>query len=191
MRSALLICLALSGCASLTPASSDFAPEPPGYWTGPIHSQVPATLQGGTVLTSAADVRQVLDGGKAVFVDASDLPHRPEQSAPGSLWLPPPHRVIPGSLWLPGSGLAGLSATENENMRQRVAALTGSDLERTVVVYCHERCWYSWNAAKRVISFGYRHVIWFPGGIEAWQAADYPTRSAEATAILEKTVASH
>jgi PQQ-dependent catabolism-associated CXXCW motif protein len=109
----------------------------------------------------------------------------------GTPWLPSPHRAIPGSLWLPGSGFAKLSPTEEQAMRQQVDAATGKDLERTVVVYCHERCWFSWNAAKRIIGFGYRHVMWLPGGIEVWQAAEYPTQVIQATPILDPTAPSH
>jgi PQQ-dependent catabolism-associated CXXCW motif protein len=45
-------------------------------------------------------------------------------------------------------------------------------------VYCHERCWLSWNAAKRAIRYGYRNVYWFPDGIEGWRAAGFETATA-------------
>ena len=34
------------------------------------------------------------------------------------------------------------------------------------VIYCQENCWMSWNAAKRVLSYGYPNVAWYPEGTE-------------------------
>ena len=53
--------------------------------------------------------------------------------------------------------------------------LTGGRFTTPVLVYCHEKCWLSWNAAKRALSYGYKHVYWFPEGIEGWTAANHPT----------------
>ena len=47
------------------------------------------------------------------------------------------------------------------------------------MIYCHEKCWLSWNAAKRAVAYGYRRVYWFPDGIEGWSAARRPTAFAE------------
>jgi rhodanese-related sulfurtransferase len=33
----------------------------------------------------------------------------------------------------------------------------------------------SWNAAKRAVEYGYTAVYWFPGGMQDWTAAGYPT----------------
>jgi PQQ-dependent catabolism-associated CXXCW motif protein len=46
---------------------------------------------------------------------------------------------------------------------------------RPVVFYCHEKCWLSWNGAKRAIGYGYRNVYWFPDGIEGWRKSKLPT----------------
>jgi rhodanese-related sulfurtransferase len=32
------------------------------------------------------------------------------------------------------------------------------------------RCWLSYNAALRAVRLGYRRVLWYRGGIEAWGA---------------------
>jgi PQQ-dependent catabolism-associated CXXCW motif protein len=52
-----------------------------------------------------------------------------------------------------------------------LAQATDNNLDRPVVIYCHERCWLSWNAAKRAVRYGYRKVHWYPEGIEGWNAA--------------------
>ncbi len=41
---------------------------------------------------------------------------------------------------------------------------------KMLAFYCKADCWMSWNAAKRAVSYGYRQVLWFPGGPDAWAA---------------------
>jgi PQQ-dependent catabolism-associated CXXCW motif protein len=156
-----------------------FAPEPDGYWNGPINGAVPATIRGGRVI-HATDLAELLKTPGVVLVDASNAPKRPEQLAPGAPWLPLPHPVIPGTLWIPESGLGNIPPEIDAFYRNRLIAATNGDPLRTVVVYCHERCWLSWNAARRTIIYGYRDVRWFPEGIEGWRAAGFPTITGEA-----------
>ena len=40
--------------------------------------------------------------------------------------------------------------------------------------YCLERCWMSWNAAKRAVAAGYAAVAWYPEGTDGWQDAGLP-----------------
>ena len=157
------------------PKSNTTVPEPSGYWTGPVNSAVPATLSGGTVIHTAHQLRTLLRQGGVVLVDVSNAPRRPEKLAPGAPWMPVPHRTIPGSLWMPGVGLGEVPVSVDDFFRQRLEAAIDNHLARPVVVYCHRRCWLSWNAAKRAISYGYRNIYWYRDGIEGWKAAHYPT----------------
>jgi PQQ-dependent catabolism-associated CXXCW motif protein len=159
------------------------APEPSAYWTGPINSPVPLTISGGKVIHDAHRLRALLRHAGAVVVDVSNAPRRPENLAPGAPWLPLPHRAIPGSWWIPGVGLGEIPPTVDGFFRQRLATATGGNLKRRLVIYCHETCWLSWNAAKRAISYGYGSVYWYRDGIEGWKAAGYPT------AVIEPQVA--
>jgi PQQ-dependent catabolism-associated CXXCW motif protein len=127
----------------------------------------------------APDLAALLKKDRVVILDVSNSPPRPEKLAPQAVWLPPPHPVIPGSLWLAGVGAGTLDTTTDNFYRQRLGEATGNDLDRPVVVYCHERCWLSWNAAKRAIRYGYRHVYWFPDGIEGWKGAGFGTAVAQ------------
>jgi PQQ-dependent catabolism-associated CXXCW motif protein len=40
------------------------------------------------------------------------------------------------------------------------------NVDTPLVFYCHQRCWLSWNAAKRALADGFRQVDWFAAGIE-------------------------
>jgi PQQ-dependent catabolism-associated CXXCW motif protein len=153
-------------------------PEPQGYWTGPMHSEVPATLAGARVL-HAQDLALLLEHGKAVLIDAAAAPRRPDNLAPEAIWRPVPHKDIAGSVWLPDMGAGKLMPDLETFYRERLLALTASDLDRPIVFYCHPECWGSWNAAKRALAFGFRTVAWYPDGAEGWQDAGHPLVAVE------------
>jgi PQQ-dependent catabolism-associated CXXCW motif protein len=169
----------LGAALAETTAQTAYAPEPHDYWLGPIHGPVPATIAGGTVIDTAA-LAHLLESGGAVLVDVAEPPQRPSGLPAGTLWLPPPHRDIPGSVWIPNVGRGTIPQQFADWFHTRLAALTGDDRDKRIVVYCHPRCWMSWNAAKRVINDGYRAVFWYPGGVEGWEAAGHPTAVTEA-----------
>ena len=48
--------------------------------------------------------------------------------------------------------------------------LTGGDKGRPIVFYCRSSsCWHSYNASLRAVEAGYTNVLWYRGGIDAWQ----------------------
>ena len=151
-------------------------PEPEGYWTGPIDGPVPATISGGKVI-HAQELSAMLDGEQVVLIDVSNTPKRPEGMAADAPWIPMAHEAIPGSLWLPDVGLGSLPDNLDEFFVAQLTDETGEDYDYPVVIYCHEKCWLSWNAAKRAINHGFRNVYWFPEGIEGWKAAGFETET--------------
>ena len=166
-----------------TPSAPNPAPEPSGFWTGPTNSPVPATIAGGKVINSARELQSLLKRPETVIVDVSNAPRRPDNLASGAPWLPVPHQAIPGSLWVPGAGLGEIPPAVDDFFRKQLAAATNDDASRRVILYCHQTCWLSWNAAKRAIGYGYRNVYWYRDGIEGWKAAHFPT------AVIEPRVA--
>jgi len=152
------------------------AHEPDGFWTGPVNDPVPTTLEGGKVIHTR-DLAALLKHkeGKAVLVDVSDSPRRPDNLPATTTWMPVPHPAIPGAIWIPGAGLGAPPPAVDQFFRQRLATATGNDLRRPLILYCHEKCWLSWNGAKRAIRYGYTNVYWFPDGIEGWRKARLPT----------------
>jgi PQQ-dependent catabolism-associated CXXCW motif protein len=159
-------------------AAAAQVPEPQGSRMGPLHSEVPATLNGAEVI-HASRLDELLHGGGAILVDAASVLHRPENLAPEAIWKPVPHENIAGSIWIPGIGEGRIDENVEAYFRERLGALTGNDLDRPIVFYCHPHCWASWNAAKRALSYGYRNVAWYPDGAEGWQDAGHKLVAAE------------
>ena len=156
-------CLLLAS-ASVALAEDESPPEPDGIWQGPLLGPVPATLAGGTVIDTATLSDAIRPRG-AVLIDVLPAQRRPAgQTTP---WMPVPHRNIPHSIWMPGIGSGVITAEMTDYFTNRLAELTGQDREKMIVFYCRPNCWASWNAAKRAIANGYRHVNWYPGGVEA------------------------
>lgn len=176
MHYALLVLSAAAVATSVAPSVTwaDDVREPAGYWTGPINSAVPATLTGGRVI-HARELTDLLKRSPAVVVDVSNAPKRPEEMSADAPWLPLPHEAIPGSTWIPGAGMGEIPADIDAYFREHLSRRTQRNHDHPVVIYCHEKCWLSWNAAKRAISYGYRRVYWFPEGIEGWRAAGLKT----------------
>jgi PQQ-dependent catabolism-associated CXXCW motif protein len=172
----LLLCpVLLWSCRAL---GAEGVAEPAGYWEGNVDAPMPSTLHGASVV-HVEDVEALLRQGKAVVIDVSNSPRRPAELAPGAPWLPLPHRTIPDALWLPGVGVGALTPEVDDFYRSRLERATAGNGDAALVVYCHEKCWLSWNAAKRAIGYGYRRVYWFPEGIEGWMAAGRQTMVAE------------
>lgn len=167
--------LAMSIGATAAHVGTAAAPEPGGFWTGNVNDPVPATIKGGKVIHTQDLAALLKEKRDAVIVDVSNAPRRPENLPASTAWLPVPHPAIPGAIWIPGAGLGAPPAGMDEYFRNRLAAATGNDLQRPLVLYCHERCWLGWNGAKRALQYGYRNVYWFPDGIEGWRKAKLPT----------------
>ena len=156
--------------------------EPEGFWNGPVNDPVPHTIKGGKVIHTQA-LATLLKAKSVVVVDVSNAPRRPENLPASTTWLPLPHRAIPGAIWIPGAGLGEPPPSLDEYFRDRLAKATGNDMGRPLVLYCHQRCWLSWNGAKRAIQYGYRNVYWFAEGIEGWRKAKLPTAVVQPEAI--------
>jgi PQQ-dependent catabolism-associated CXXCW motif protein len=51
---------------------------------------------------------------------------------------------------------------------------SGGNRAALIVVYCQANCWMSWNAAKRILTYGYTNVAWYPDGTDGWERANLP-----------------
>jgi len=63
----------------------------------------------------------------------------------------------------------------DEKTKESFLKLLGPDKERPIVVYCgFVKCTRSHNGAMWAEKLGYKNVYRYPGGIKAWNEADYP-----------------
>jgi PQQ-dependent catabolism-associated CXXCW motif protein len=164
--------------------SSATVPEPPGYRLDDYRAPTPATIVGGTAV-STADLRVLLKTGNPILIDVLPNPRRPDNLPAGTLWLPKVRKNIPGSVWLPEVGRGALNADVESYFRSNLARLTGGARDRRLVFYCLATCWMSWNAAKRAISYGYQAVYWYRDGTDGWSAAGLPTEKSEPVPMIQ------
>lgn len=152
-------------------------PEPDGYRTDDYRAPVPATLTGARVLTTA-ETEAIWRAGGAVFVDVLPRPPKPQNLPAGTVWRDKPRLNIPGSIWLPDTGYGKLARSTEDYLRRGLDRASGGDKAALLVIYCQEDCWMSWNAAKRVKTYGYSNVAWYPDGTEGWERANLPVAEA-------------
>ncbi len=154
-------------------AEEPVPPEPEGFRLDNYHAPTPATLKGATVIDTE-QAYEIWSKKEAAFVDALTRPPRPADLPREVVWRPSPRHDIPGSIWLPGTGLGDLTPEMQSYLEVGVARATGENKDHPVVFYCRTNCWASWNAAKRALALGYKKVLWYPGGADAWEKAGHP-----------------
>ncbi len=169
-----------AGLAALllaAPAARAAPPQPDGYRLEDFRSPTPAALTGAETVTTAQAERLWRAG--AAFVDVLPRAPRPTTLPPGTIWRDAPHDSIPHARWLPNTGFGELAPQTEAYFRHGLSAATGGDPDKPVVLFCQRNCWMSWNAAKRALALGYRHVHWYPDGTDGWGEAGLPLARAE------------
>ena len=173
MIGAARIGLVILGLALAWPATAE-VPEPADYRQENFRADVPATLKGATVI-GAKQLHDLMAKEAVVVIDVLPQPPRPANLPATTLWHPAARQDIPGSIWLANVGFGGLSAEMDGYFRKALEGVSLGSKDRKLVFYCEAKCWMSWNAAKRAVEYGYLSVYWFPGGMQDWTAAGYPT----------------
>jgi len=149
-----------------------------GYRNDDYRAPTPLALKGARSITTA-EAKALWNRNEAIFVDVIPRAPRPANLPAGTLWRDKPRMNIPGSVWLPDTGYGVLAPATEDYLRVGVERATGGDRAKTVVIYCLRDCWMSWNAAKRLVSWGYPNVAWYPDGVDGWQFADLPVTEAQ------------
>ncbi|GAB4368755.1 MAG: hypothetical protein Kow00114_28180 [Kiloniellaceae bacterium] len=144
-------------------------PEPASYRMDDYQAPVPAGLAGARTV-DVAGLQALLAKSDALLVDVMPTQRKPEKLPEGSIWRDPKRETIAGAVWLANMGYGKLPDSEEAAFKAALLQRAGS-LERPIVVFCEPDCWMSWNAAKRALSYGFRNVVWFPGGATAWRKA--------------------
>jgi quinoprotein dehydrogenase-associated probable ABC transporter substrate-binding protein/PQQ-dependent catabolism-associated CXXCW motif protein len=179
--------------ATHAPARSDAAgpavPEPESYRTERYRAATPATLEGATVVDTAA-LQQLIASEQPILIDVMAKQVEPEEQQ--AAWQPPPREHLAGSVWLPNVGLGAPSPAFKAYFEDSLADLTKGDPTRPLVFYCDVNCWMGYNAAKRAMQeLGYGNVYWYPEGVQGWQSAGLETVEAEPEPMPEAATAGH
>ena len=121
------------------------------------------TVAGGYALVTAAELAQWLEQEKdLLLVDAMPAADFAREHIAGARNFEFPREAMPS--WDPAQ-TGGKSVDD-------YAALLGPDRERTLVLYCgFVACPRSHNAALWAAQLGFKDVVRFPGGIQAWKGA--------------------
>lgn len=134
---------------------------------GAMHGPTPSSIPGGQVITTQG-LRELVDGRTPfLLLDVLGGP-----------------QVIPGAQSaVPAAQTGSFSDATQQQFGQFLQQATRGNREYPIVLYCQSReCWMSYNAALRAINLGYTNVLWYRGGIEAWQAAGQMLQQAGAGA---------
>jgi len=174
---ALVLLLALCVMVEVAHAES-LVPEPQGYRTEDYRTPVPDTLAGARVLTTA-EAEAIWRAKTGIFVDVLPRAPKPSNLPPGTVWRDRPRQNIPGSIWLPDTGYGELAPVMEDYLRHGLERATAGNRAALIVVYCQVDCWMSWNAAKRILSYGYSKVAWYPDGTDGWERAHLPTMESQ------------
>lgn len=145
--------------------TQDFGVPPPrGLHAGAMHAPTPASIPGGQVVTTR---------GLAGLVRGGEVPYLVFDVLGGPQTLP---GAVPAA-WMSQPG-SWDDATQRQ-VEQALGQLAQGRKDVVLVFYClSPECWMSYNAALRAIHAGYRNVLWYRGGIEAWMQAGLPTVAA-------------
>ncbi|HRO35559.1 MAG TPA: rhodanese-like domain-containing protein [Thauera sp.] len=124
---------------------------------GRPHAPTPTSIPGARVIKTL-ELKALLDVNKdVVVVDVLDSKNR---------------RSIPGAFWLSGAGDGQFFAAEKNRFAAALEKLTGGDKTRPLVFLCiSSECWLSYNASLYALEAGYKDVIWYRGGTNAWTGA--------------------
>jgi PQQ-dependent catabolism-associated CXXCW motif protein len=122
---------------------------------GAAHGPTPTAIPGGKVITTQELLAlQQSAGQKLVLLEVLGAPQT----------LPNAFRAAPAAA--PGN----FKDQTQQQFAQVLQQLTKGDTNAPIVTYCASpECWMSYNAALRAINAGYRNVMWYRGGLEAWQ----------------------
>lgn len=140
------------------PERKDFGVAAPAtLHSGAMHGPTPNTIPGGQVITTRGVVS--LLGNAQLGAKLFDILGGPE--------------VIPGALAaVPAHQAGSFTDQTQQQFGQFLQQTTQGNKDTPLVFYClSNQCWMSYNASLRAINMGYRNVLWYRGGIEAWKAA--------------------
>jgi len=150
------------------PTGTNYANEATNFGVAPqktlksnVGTQTPTSIPGGRTITTKDLAKALHDGLPMMLIDAWDDQH-------GGT-----HATLPGAAELTYAGSPGdFSDAIQTRFETDLKRLTKGDRTQTLVFYCQGAvCWEAYNAALRAMHAGYDDVVWYRGGLPAWQAS--------------------
>ncbi|HNC85173.1 MAG TPA: rhodanese-like domain-containing protein [Nitrospira sp.] len=132
---------------------------------GAAHAPTPTSIPGARVIKTL-ELKALLETNKNVLVvDVLESKTR---------------KSIPGAFWMSGAGDGRFFGAEKSRFSTVMEKLTTGDKNRPVVFLClNSECWLSYNAALHALEAGYKDVIWYRGGTDAWRGASLEWKTPE------------
>lgn len=167
-----LLCLAAPACAGTFAEAQAKRPElfdpENGYRIARQRAPTPENIPPPAQLVSSAEAAALIADG-ALVLDVYGASQSRFDELDGT-WLVSKTRMsLPGALWLPETGRGRLEPVMQAYLAENLAAATGGDLTRPILVYCIADCWMSWNASQRISAMGYTAVYWYRLGTDGWR----------------------
>lgn len=140
--------------------SRDFGVPPSNQLrNGQFHAPTPLTVPGATTLSTQQFVTALEQQVPMIAVDVLGG----DYSLPGAYMAP--------AMSSPGS----FQDRIQQQTQQYLGQITGGDRRQPLVFYCSDpMCWLSYNASLRAVAAGYENVLWYRGGLQAWQMSGLP-----------------
>jgi rhodanese-related sulfurtransferase len=132
--------------------------------TGEMHGPTPTSIPGGKFIATPAliELLKSPSNGALVF----DV-------------LGGPDRLPNAQSAVPAHQAGSFDDNTQREFGQYLKQVTQGKQDIPMVFYCASTlCWMSYNAALRAVNMGYRNVLWYRGGLDAWKAAGQPLQSA-------------
>lgn len=150
--------------------STSYSNEPEGFRLTDYRTPVPKTLTGATTLSTSQmeDLLANTQLPSPLLIDVFPKTEKPESWPQNQLWLPEPHQSIPTAHWLAEVGFGTINTAIESAYKEFLQLATNNNLAYPIVLFCRKNCWISWNAAKRLVQYGYQQVYWYPDGMDGW-----------------------
>lgn len=120
---------------------------------GPPHAPTPTQIPGGRVI-GTAELRPLVANNQVLLIDVLG----------GG-------QTLPNAIDAAGMGSPGDYPDQTQpQAEQFLNQVTRGNNQAPLVMFCSDpMCWLSYNAALRAIHAGYQQVMWYRGGLAAWQ----------------------
>ena len=124
----------------------------------PYHAPTPTTIPGARVISTTVLQHLLKENKEVLVIDVLDSKTR---------------KSIPGAVWMNGAGTGDFYMAEKERFAAAMDKLADGNKSRPVVFLCvSSECWLSYNASLHALDAGYKDVIWYRGGTDAWRGAN-------------------